>query len=486
MKLSILHKYLKSKVDDLRLFKYNFERIRLFQISLGIVLGVLLVSSSSIIVVFVILIVSFPLKRLKLVFYFCLILGSLFFINWNNSINSEVTNAVKTDYGYTATVLSMDKAEISKTLTLKIDGLQGEALADVGLYSPINVYDRVYLNGKMNLPKSFEDFDYPAYLRSNKIFYEFKGAVTLEKKDYSILSLLRDLKDKLINISETNMTIPYSSLFNGILLGDTSKIPDDIKNAFRATGTSHILSVSGFNFTIILIFLLTLAPLIGRRKLLIASIPLIVGFLLLVGINNLTALRATIMILIFIAASLLGRKVNFLYLISITLMIFLLDYPLSWTNVSLQLSFGSLLGLFFLSGSFSSFFRKLKVPESFIEPLSASIAAIVGTLPFTLNTFGTLSVVAPLVNVIVLPLVPLVMLLGFIGEVLGLLNLSELSSLLFKICEVFLKIMTSVIQYFSKLPFANTSNNIVILIVIMILLTIFIYSDFRNFYKKHY
>ncbi|MEO6729363.1 MAG: ComEC/Rec2 family competence protein [Candidatus Dojkabacteria bacterium] len=483
---SVFLKYIGSKIDRLRLFKYNFERIKLFQVSLGLVLGILLSSSGSLIVLVMILIVALPPKKMKLLFYFSLFLGVLFFSSWNARINSEQHNVTQSSFDSFGSVVALNKGEINKTLTLKIDGLEGKALADVNLYSKIDVYDRVNLDGQLSPPKSFDDFDYPAYLKSNKILYEFKGNISLETKENNVFTPLRDLKERLVALANMNISIPYSSLFNGILFGDTSQIPDDVKEQFRSTGTSHILSVSGFNFTIILVFLLTLAPIFGRRKLLYASIPSIVGFLLLVGVNNVTAVRATIMLLIYIWANLVGRKVNFLYLVSITLMLFLLDYPLAWTNVSLQLSFGSLLGLFFLSGSFSKFFKKIKLPQSISEVLSASIAAIVGTLPFTLNTFGTLSIVAPLVNILVLPFVPLIMLLGFIAEAFGLINIAEISKVLFKISEIFLNVITEIIKYFASLPFANTSNNAVILGMILFFVSIFIYSDFKTFYKKYY
>lgn len=482
----MLSKYLSSLKDKIRLFKYNFERIVLFQISLGIVLGVLLGSSKSILVIIAVLIISLPLKRLKLVFYFSLILGFIYFSQWETTMDKEIDVVTHSQIELTARVININNGELNKTLTLELEGYKGKALADVGLYSEIDLYDEVNIKGSFNLPKSFSDFDYSTYLKSNKIFYEFKGSADLIKKERNILTFLRDFKYKLMNLTEKNISLPYSALLNGILLGDTSKIPDDVNEAFRATGTSHILSVSGFNFTIILVALLSMSSIFGRRTLLLVSIPSILLFLLLIGINNVTAVRATIMILIYIVANLLGRKINFLYLVSLTLMIFLLDYPLAWTNVSLQLSFGSLLGLFFLSKSFNSFFKKFKLPENIVEVLSASLAAILGTLPFTINTFGTLSLVAPITNIFVLPFIPFVMLLGFIGEILGLLQINELASLFLKISELILKFVNEVIVWFSKLSFANTSNSIVILFAALILISIFIYSDFKNFYKKYY
>jgi competence protein ComEC len=38
---------------------------------------------------------------------------------------------------------------------------------------------------------------------------------------------------------------PQASLLTGILLGDDSGIPKSVQDAFRTTGTSHIVAISG-------------------------------------------------------------------------------------------------------------------------------------------------------------------------------------------------------------------------------------------------
>jgi competence protein ComEC len=38
---------------------------------------------------------------------------------------------------------------------------------------------------------------------------------------------------------------PQASLLTGILLGDDSGIPKSVQDAFRTTGTSHIIAISG-------------------------------------------------------------------------------------------------------------------------------------------------------------------------------------------------------------------------------------------------
>lgn len=44
---------------------------------------------------------------------------------------------------------------------------------------------------------------------------------------------------------------PEASLLHGILLGDDDGMSPDLQQAFKNTGTSHIIAISGFNIAII-------------------------------------------------------------------------------------------------------------------------------------------------------------------------------------------------------------------------------------------
>ena len=44
---------------------------------------------------------------------------------------------------------------------------------------------------------------------------------------------------------------PQASLLTGILLGDDAGVPQSLQEAFRVTGTSHIIAISGYNVMIL-------------------------------------------------------------------------------------------------------------------------------------------------------------------------------------------------------------------------------------------
>ncbi|MDQ5854557.1 MAG: ComEC/Rec2 family competence protein, partial [Chloroflexota bacterium] len=73
------------------------------------------------------------------------------------------------------------------------------------------------------------------------------------------------------------------------------------------------------------------------------------------------------------------------------------------------------------AGSSGSFSQHLLTAIG--ESLAPTLAALVLVLPLLLYQFGTLSLIAPLANVLLAPAVPLAMLFGAIGAAAGLLAL---------------------------------------------------------------
>lgn len=83
-----------------------------------------------------------------------------------------------------------------------------------------------------------------------------------------------------------------------------------------------------------------------------------------------------------------------------------------------------------------------------------TMAAQIWTLPILLLSFGSLSLVAPLANMLLLPLVPLAMLLTFIAGMSGLM-FSEVSQLFGFPAELILTYMTKTAEYVGGLSWAT-------------------------------
>ena len=129
-----------------------------------------------------------------------------------------------------------------------------------------------------------------------------------------------------------------------------------------------------------------------------------------------------------LAAPLLRRESDGLTSLSAALLVILLADPFAAAGVSLQLSFAATLGLVCFSQRLSGFFkglyrgkkRPVRAVVSFVAAnLSASLAALVFTIPLTACYFNTFSLIAPLSNLLILPAAGWSFMLAFVATMAG-------------------------------------------------------------------
>lgn len=205
---------------------------------------------------------------------------------------------------------------------------------------------------------------------------------------------------------------PFAALSQGLTLGERSEFSRELKQAFIATGTIHIVAVSGYNFTIIIkIFADTLRRWIGPKWSFYIGTLTIFAFVLLVG-NNAPVVRAAIMGWLFFLAAGIGRLPN----VSVALLVAaaamtVFEPKIIVDSLSFQLSMLSMAGLILITPRleklFDGFIWRSFTPAIVRSSLAATLGAQAATLGLILAVFGRASFVAPLVNVLIAPLVPL-------------------------------------------------------------------------------
>ncbi len=201
-------------------------------------------------------------------------------------------------------------------------------------------------------------------------------------------------------------------LFGGMVLGDDRGQSDELKDAFRAAGLTHLMVVSGQN---VAFALLVASPLIRRGRLrwrFAATLFVLFGFGVLTRWEP-SVLRAEAMAVVAASGAFVGRPVPALRLLAIAIAGCVLIDPLLVHSVGFRLSVAACTGLVVLVPPL----QRRGVPML----LAASIAAQTGASLVLVPTFGSVPVVALAANVLAVPLAGPLMMWGFTaGPIAGL------------------------------------------------------------------
>lgn len=258
---------------------------------------------------------------------------------------------------------------------------------------------------------------------------------------------LTQLRLKLNNQIKENLPSPQSELLTGVVLGIKSDLDPKFKQNLINTGTLHVVVVSGYNIALVAGLVSSLSFLIGRKKANILAIGSIVIYTLLVGASAPT-LRAALMGTLTLTATLMGRQALSVYLLFLTGYLLLLVNPRNLVDISFQLTFLATLGLIMFTKRLSNLLSKLT--KVLREPLATTLAAQSLVTPLIVFYFGNLSLIAPLVNVLVLWSVPTITLIGFTYLAVGQIN-TLLASVLGYLLLLPLTFFVKVVEFFGQL-----------------------------------
>ena len=294
--------------------------------------------------------------------------------------------------------------------------------------------DRLELQGSPTLPVEEPDFSYRAHLDRQGIHavLEYPWLTDQPGRELrtpaSLLCLVRQAADGVV---VRILPQPESAILAGVVLGMDRDLPAGLVEAFRRTGTSHLLVVSGFNVTLIagLVLGLLSRRLSPFRAALLAALAVLL-YTLLVGADP-PVLRAAIMALLGLGGNLLGRRQAGLNSLTLAAAVMALFEPGLLADPGFQLSFTATLGLIVYGTPFQDAFLKWteKIPLPWlrkgtglvVEYLATTLAAQLATLPVIAYHFHNISLSALLTNLLVLPVQPLLMILGGAAVLLGIL-----------------------------------------------------------------
>jgi competence protein ComEC len=346
--------------------------------------------------------------------------------------------------------------------------VEGLVLVKADRYPQRRYGDRVRVEGLLEAPPVFEEFSYREYLARQSIHSLIQRAqVTLLAENqsspflYHLFAFKRHARSTIASI----LPEPQAALLTGILLGVETGIPADLMDDFSATGTTHIIAISGFNITIISGIFAGLAQrLFGKRRAVWVAIAGVAVYTVFVGASA-AVLRAALMGILYLWGRYLGRTTFAPVSLAAAAIVMTALNPYTLWDVGFQLSFAATIGLVLYTDPLEKAFERVltrvtsveraqRIVGLISEALLVTLAAQITTTPLLLAYFGRLSIVTLLTNLLILPVQAWLMIAGGIATLLGLV-VRPLGQVIGWVAWVFLTYTIEMVRLTARVPFAS-------------------------------
>ena len=303
-----------------------------------------------------------------------------------------------------------------------------------GIESDMKVYIRVDYDAELGKNETFfadgyfsELDEYTETYRSDGVF----GVLNAE----SITPLgfnTPGIVEKLKNFGE-RLALDVKDIIGGregcvaaaLALGYKDSLPSSLKLDFRRTGLSHILAVSGFHLSVIVMFLELIFKRLSLKKRCMIIIAFSLLYMVLTGMSP-SVCRSAIMMTMYCGARIIGAENDSVTSLLISMSLILLVSPYAIFDAGLWLSCLATLGIvtvipaFDLSRLEKNHSDKLgakilkRALKFLILTVLLNVTAQIFTLPVVFITYGGISVVSILSGFVALPLSELALILSLL------------------------------------------------------------------------
>ncbi len=250
---------------------------------------------------------------------------------------------------------------------------------------------------------------------------------------------------------------PLASFALGLLIGQRSTLPDDISTQLRHVGLTHIIAVSGYNLTIIVLASRRVFAKRSKFQTMTVCLGLIALFLLITGFSP-PIVRASVISLLGLTAWYYGRDIKALVLLLVGAAITVLANPLYlWGNVSWYLSFLAFFGVLVMAPLVTKRLFGAREVSLLVSILIESACASIMVLPYALYIFGETSLMSLPANMLVIPFIPFAMLLSTVAG-LGGLAFAAITGWVAWPAKILLTYILDVAGLLSRVPYAYTED----------------------------
>lgn len=288
--------------------------------------------------------------------------------------------------------------------------------------------DRLRFRAKFYLPREYKNpgvFSWRDYLAVHGIGREGKiyGKVERLRNENFILSSVEKMRRRIANSAAENINPPEFGVVLALANGDQSKIGPDVRAAFANTGLAHLIAISGMNVAYVAAFLYFISKFVfgffprlilrvpARVLSSFVTLPAVWGYVLLTG-SAISAVRAGIMLTVFLIGILIGRRQDLLSTLAVSVAVILPVFPLSVFDVSFQLSIAAVAGIILIAPVFIGLMggdgelrtRRGRIIYWMRALIAVSFAAGIVTMPIVAYHFKFISGIGFVANLIAVPM----------------------------------------------------------------------------------
>lgn len=375
--------------------------------------------------------------------FFCMLAALLFIVKSEREYKPAMALDGTTGHmeGYVSEVLTDSESGSHRcVISAEVEG------ADVPGRLKIRFSSKTYtpkVNDWISVDATFyalggDDEEMRGYFKSRQMYL---GAYTFEKIRAGNLSdapvsralLLRRqlygkvtaLRNSLLETVRDAVAEPYSAVLNGMLLGDKSRIAEEEQTAFKKAGILPLFAVSGFHMALwgMMFWRFLLRAGLGQKRAGVFAIAFVLLFMALTGFSG-SCIRAGLMLILLFLGRMTAMKADSLNSLGAAVFLMTVGNPFAGGDSGVLLSFFATLGILTVFPSLMKpVRRKLKRignhsvrvrVDKAVSVLLISASTLVTTLPVVMLTFGSVSLMSPVSNLLVtVPASGAILLTGF-------------------------------------------------------------------------
>lgn len=367
----------------------------------------------------------------------------------------------------------------------------------------LNPGDEIVFLSKVEPFRNFgnpDDFDYAGYMKNKG----FAGSGYIPAVDWqrtgretkSIPIMTQRFRAKALGFYRSfDLENDAYAFICALTLGYKVHLSNDLQEAFRASGTAHVLALSGLHVGIIYAVISLLFSFFGksgygfiiRQWLVILTLW---AFVFIVGMSA-SIVRAAIMLTLFSWGNLYHRS-GFTYnSLAAAAFLILIFQPSYLFDVGFQMSFAAVFAILFFNPLLNRLYRPPNKVVKYIWNLFCiTTAAQLGVFPLVLYHFGTFPTWFFITNMLVVPLVGIIIYVTFPLIIFGLLRSLEwdLITVLYTFFQWvekrLIELLLRIVYISESIPFAQISDKKISFLQ-LILLLLFIYSLTRFLFSRH-